>query len=94
MVILGYPLVICYSLLLKMAIEILELPSYKIVIFHSFLLTFTRGYPRRLSIETDWVTWGSLIFKTSNLASRKGIDTFMVRVGMILFHFIAVNQWR
>ena len=32
MVILGYPLVNCYSLLLKMAIEIVELPSYKMAI--------------------------------------------------------------
>ena len=40
---LVYHLVICYSLLLKMAIEIVDLPINSMVIFHSFLLTFTRG---------------------------------------------------
>ena len=28
---------------LKMAIEIVDVPSYKMVMFHCFLLTFTRG---------------------------------------------------
>ena len=32
-----YPLVNVYSLLLKMAIEIFDLPSYKMVIFHSYV---------------------------------------------------------
>ena len=32
------------SLLLKMTIEIVDLPIDSMVIFHSFLLTFTRGY--------------------------------------------------
>ena len=39
-----YPLVMTNSLLLKMTIEIVDLPIDSMVIFHSFLLTFTRGY--------------------------------------------------
>jgi hypothetical protein len=32
-----YPLVNVYSLLLKIAIDIVDLPSYKMVIFHSYV---------------------------------------------------------
>ena len=33
----DYPLVMTNSLLLKMAIEIVDLPSYKMVIVHSYV---------------------------------------------------------
>jgi hypothetical protein len=33
----DYPLVICYSLLLKMAIEIVDLPINSMVMFHSYV---------------------------------------------------------
>ena len=42
---LRYPLVICYSLLsllLNMAIEIVDLPSYNMVIFHSYVNVYQR----------------------------------------------------
>ena len=39
----NYPLVICYGLLLKIAIEIMDFPINSMVIFHSCLQTFTRG---------------------------------------------------
>ena len=39
-----YPLVICYSLLLKMTIEIVDLP-FKMVIFHSKMLVYQRLNP-------------------------------------------------
>ena len=42
MVILRYPLVICYSLLLKMAIEIVDLPIDSMVIFHSYVNVYQR----------------------------------------------------
>jgi antibiotic biosynthesis monooxygenase (ABM) superfamily enzyme len=37
-----YPLVMTNNLLLKMAIEIVDLPSYKMVIFHSYVNVYQR----------------------------------------------------
>ena len=39
----DYPLVICYSLLLKMAIEIVDLPINSMVMFHRFLYVYQVG---------------------------------------------------
>ena len=41
---LSYPLVMCYSLLLKMAIEIVDLPMKNMVMFHRKLLVYQRVY--------------------------------------------------
>jgi hypothetical protein len=38
----GYPLVICYSLLLKMAIEIVDFPIKSMVIFQFVILVYQR----------------------------------------------------
>ena len=57
---LRYPLVICYSLLsllLNMAIEIVDLPSYNMVIFHSYVNVYQRvdfSQPVRQVIEELW----------------------------------------
>ena len=40
-----YPLVICYSLLLNMAIEIVDLPINCMVIFHSYVNVYQRASP-------------------------------------------------
>ena len=42
MIILIYPLVICYSLLLKMAIEIVDLPIDSMVVFHCYVNVYQR----------------------------------------------------
>ena len=56
-----YPLVNVYSLLLKMAIEIVDLPSYNMVIFHSYV-SFPEGSPPKVSkgkcnARNDDQTW-------------------------------------
>ena len=57
---LRYPLVICYSLLsllLNMAIEIVDLPSYNMLIFHSYVNVYQRvdfSQPVRQVIEELW----------------------------------------
>ena len=40
-----YPLVICFGLLLNMAIEISDLPINSMVIFHSYVKGSTEGIP-------------------------------------------------
>ena len=40
-----YPLVICFGLLLNMAIEIADLPINSMVIFHSYVKGSTEGIP-------------------------------------------------
>ena len=46
LMILGYPLVSFYISLLKMVIEIIvDLPSYKMVIFHSYVAVYQRVPP-------------------------------------------------
>ena len=40
-----YPLVICFGLLLNMAIEIADLPINSMVIFHSYVKVYQRVYP-------------------------------------------------
>ncbi len=39
-----YPLVICFGLLLNMAIEIADLPINSMVIFHSYVKVYQRVY--------------------------------------------------
>ena len=38
----SYPLVICYSLLLNMAIEIVDFPIKSMVIFHGYVAVYQR----------------------------------------------------
>ena len=45
-----YPLVICYSLLLKMAIEIVDLPINSMVIFHSYVTMVFGGVVATMEI--------------------------------------------
>ena len=48
-----YPLVNVYNLLLKIAIDIVDLPSYKMVIFHSYV-----SLPEGKHCETHRVVMG------------------------------------
>ena len=82
------PLVMTNSLLLKMTIEIVDLPIDSMVIFHRFLLTFTRGY-RTIEI-VDLPIDSMVIFHRFLLTFTRGYRTIEIVDlpidSMVIFH--------
>ena len=70
----GYPLVICYIAIENGPVEIVDLPINSMVIFHSCLLTFTRGYgPLKISFMCKANDCNALNHPTNHLGIMSNI---------------------